>query len=80
MTYLRLYRLDLTENKPAEAAEYLKSAQREILLSGFKGDASTETWANTIATREAWEAKHYNNVDVAPVASDSERKPLESTR
>jgi hypothetical protein len=80
LTFLRLYRLALAENKPDEGTKYLISAQEEFVSSGFKGVASTEDWAKSITTREAWEAKHYNNVDLVPVASDGERKPLESTR
>jgi hypothetical protein len=80
LTYLRLYRLAHAENKPDEETNDLLSAQKEFLSSGFKGVASPEDWAKSIATREAWEAKHYNNVDVVPVAADGERKSFGPTR
>jgi hypothetical protein len=60
-TYMRLYRLDLAANKPAEATDYLKSAQREFSSLGWKDDVvSPENLIKKAEMREASEAKLYN--------------------
>jgi hypothetical protein len=73
LTYLRLYRLEMAANKPAEAGEYLRSAQKEFASSGMRGDLSSETLAKNIAVREAGEAKRYNKVEGTTVPA-TERK------
>ncbi len=60
LTHLRLYRLDLEEDKSAEANADLAIAQKELVSAEFKGDASPESLAKSIATREASDAKLYN--------------------
>jgi hypothetical protein len=61
LTYMRLYRLDLAANKPAEATDYLKSAQREFSSLGWKDDVvSPENLIKKAEMREASEAKLYN--------------------
>jgi hypothetical protein len=73
LTYLRLYRLDLAEDKSAEANNHLAIAQKELLSAGFKGDASLETLAKSIATREESEAKLYNNDSRASAETSDNR-------
>jgi hypothetical protein len=80
LTYLRLYRLELAEHEPTEAAAYMTSALREFASVPWKGDLSAEGLANAIATREDSENKNYNNVERTPVAADGGRESLGSTR
>lgn len=73
LTYLRLYRLDLAEGKSAVGNAYLATAQKELLSAGFTGDASTDTLAKSIATREASEAKLYNDASESGVETSDNR-------
>jgi hypothetical protein len=74
LTYLRLYRLEMAANKPAEAGEYLRSAQKEFASSGMRGDLSSETLAKNIAVREAGEAKRYNKVEGTTVPATEQNR------
>ena len=75
LTYLRLYRIELAENKTAEAASYMTSAQDEFAALGWNKEAlSADNLAKRLSSREASENKNFNNMQVAPVAS-SERTP-----
>lgn len=76
LTYLRLYRLELAEHEPTEAAAYMTSALKEFAGVPWKADLSAEVLANAIATREDSENKNYNNVKGTPVAAGGERKSL----
>jgi hypothetical protein len=60
LSYLRLYRLEMTANNPAKASEYLQAAQRENAMLGGK-DISVEQLIKAIKIRESDEAKLYNN-------------------
>jgi hypothetical protein len=60
LTYLRLYRLEITANDGAKASEYLQAAQREFTTLGLK-DVSADHLTKTIETRESNETKLYNN-------------------
>jgi hypothetical protein len=73
LTHLRLYRLDLEEDKSAEANAHLATAQKELLSAGFTSDASLEALAKSIATREANEAKLYNDDSGTGVESSDKR-------
>jgi len=73
LTYLRLYRLEVTANNPTKAEQYLGSAQTEFSNMGKK-DASPDSLIKLIQTREANEAKLYNN-DEDAAFSRNEKKP-----
>src|SRR5713101_6923828 len=61
LTYMRLYRLGVEANKPAEAADYLKLAQAEFSSRGWKSESiSSESLIKKTEMREASEAKLYN--------------------
>lgn len=74
LTHLRLYRLDLEEDKSAEANAHLATAQKELLSAGFTSDPSFESLAKSIATREASDAKLYNEDSEASVQSSADRR------
>lgn len=77
LTCLRLYRLEMAANKPAEAENYLRSAQQELSSAGLK-DVSAEQLIKSMETREAGEAKLYNSSGLSvPVATN---KPNGSLR
>jgi hypothetical protein len=64
LTCLRLYRLEMAANKPAEADNYMRSAQQELSSAGLK-DVSVEQLIKSMETREAGEAKVYNSSGVS---------------
>jgi hypothetical protein len=72
LTCLRLYRLEVAANQPSEADTYLRSAQKEFSSLGWK-DVSSDFLAKTIDTREAAEARAYDNDEAPPLASKSRR-------
>jgi len=69
LAYLRLYRLEVAANNLTKADEYLRSAQKELSILGQK-DVSREHLIKAIETREADEARLYNNDEemTSPVA------------
>ena len=54
----------MAANKPAEADNYMRSAQQELSSAGLK-DVSVEQLIKSMETREAGEAKVYNSSGVS---------------
>ncbi len=73
LTYLRLYRLEVAANNSTKPEEYLRSAQKELSSMGKK-DVSAELLIKLIETREANEAKLYNNYKDMTLPA-AEKKP-----
>ena len=61
VTNMRLYRLELAADHPAEAANYFSSAQSEFSTAGMK-DVSADKLKKAAETADANEAKYYNAV------------------